>query len=169
MISSAQGEVYDLDRMFAKLNRRYFDGAIPKPTITWSQRRTQEHSRSSRPYLRQHHDQQDSRFERRSRMVCRVHPLSRDAAHQTSGTVDQRAALLPHERISARTSAGFRSTSRRRNGSSGSRACAGFRARGRRNSWNYFWLIDVNTTEVGGLLKKRRLVSDLIPEQAAFH
>src|ERR1044072_4968235 len=40
MISSAQGEVYDLDRMFAKLNRRYFDGEIPKPTITWSQRRT---------------------------------------------------------------------------------------------------------------------------------
>ncbi len=40
MISSAQGEVYDLDRMFAKLNKRFFDGAIPKPTITWSQRRT---------------------------------------------------------------------------------------------------------------------------------
>ena len=39
MISSAQGEVYDLDRMFAKLNRKYFDGQIPKPTITWSQRR----------------------------------------------------------------------------------------------------------------------------------
>ena len=37
---SAQGEVYDLDRMFAKLNRRYFDGEIPKPTITRSQRRT---------------------------------------------------------------------------------------------------------------------------------
>jgi len=40
MISTAQGEVYDLDRMFGKLNRRYFDGAIPKPTITWSRRRT---------------------------------------------------------------------------------------------------------------------------------
>ncbi len=40
MISTAQGKVYDLDRMFAKLNRRYFDGAIPKPTMTWSQRRT---------------------------------------------------------------------------------------------------------------------------------
>jgi hypothetical protein len=40
MISSAQGEVYDLDRMFVKLNRRYFDGEIPKPTLTWSQRRT---------------------------------------------------------------------------------------------------------------------------------
>ncbi|HEU4835855.1 MAG TPA: SprT-like domain-containing protein [Pyrinomonadaceae bacterium] len=40
MISTAQGKVYDLDRMFAKLNRHYFDDAIPKPTITWSQRRT---------------------------------------------------------------------------------------------------------------------------------
>jgi len=39
-ISTAQGKVYGLDRMFAKLNRHYFDGAIPKPTITWSQRRT---------------------------------------------------------------------------------------------------------------------------------
>lgn len=40
MLSSAQGEVYDLDRMFSKLNRKYFDGEINKPTITWSQRRT---------------------------------------------------------------------------------------------------------------------------------
>ena len=40
MISSARGEVYDLERMFTKLNRRYFDGQIEKPTLTWSQRRT---------------------------------------------------------------------------------------------------------------------------------
>ena len=40
MISSAQGEAYDLDRMFAKLNRRLFDGELAKPTLTWSQRRT---------------------------------------------------------------------------------------------------------------------------------
>lgn len=40
MISSAQGKTYDLDRMFAKLNRRYFESELPKPTITWSQRRT---------------------------------------------------------------------------------------------------------------------------------
>ena len=40
MISSAQGNAYDLDRMFAKLNRRYFEGELPKPSITWSQRRT---------------------------------------------------------------------------------------------------------------------------------
>jgi len=40
MISSAQGEVYDLDRMFAKLNRRFFFGELAKPALTWSQRRT---------------------------------------------------------------------------------------------------------------------------------
>ncbi len=40
MISSAQGSTYDLDRLFSKINRRYFESALPKPTITWSQRRT---------------------------------------------------------------------------------------------------------------------------------
>jgi hypothetical protein len=49
MISSAHGEVYDLDKMFTKLNRRYFNGEISKPTITWSQRRTRS--------ILGHHDQ----------------------------------------------------------------------------------------------------------------
>ncbi len=40
MISTARGRVYDLDKMFNRLNRCYFDGRIEKPTITWSQRRT---------------------------------------------------------------------------------------------------------------------------------
>lgn len=40
IISSARGRVYDLDKMFQRLNRRYFDGRIEKPTLTWSQRRT---------------------------------------------------------------------------------------------------------------------------------
>ena len=40
MISTAQGKVYDLERLFRKLNSTFFDGEIPKPTITWSQRRT---------------------------------------------------------------------------------------------------------------------------------
>ena len=40
MVSSAQGRVYDLDRMFSRLNRRYFPSELEKPTITWSQRRT---------------------------------------------------------------------------------------------------------------------------------
>ena len=38
--STAQGEVYDLEKMFAKLNRRFFNSEIAKPAITWSQRRT---------------------------------------------------------------------------------------------------------------------------------
>jgi hypothetical protein len=40
MISSAHGNVYDLETMFTKLNRRHFDGALERPTLTWSQRRT---------------------------------------------------------------------------------------------------------------------------------
>ena len=39
-ISTSRGEVYDLDRMFTRLNRRYFDGELEKPVLTWSQRRT---------------------------------------------------------------------------------------------------------------------------------
>lgn len=40
IISSARGRVYDLDKMFARLNRHYFDDGLEKPTLTWSQRRT---------------------------------------------------------------------------------------------------------------------------------
>ncbi|HVQ40098.1 MAG TPA: SprT-like domain-containing protein [Pyrinomonadaceae bacterium] len=40
MISSAQGHAYDLDKMFSKLNRKYFDSGLEKPTLTWSQRKT---------------------------------------------------------------------------------------------------------------------------------
>jgi hypothetical protein len=40
MIGSAQGRFYDLDEMFVQLNERYFRSELPKPTLTWSQRRT---------------------------------------------------------------------------------------------------------------------------------
>jgi hypothetical protein len=40
MISSAQGETYELDRMFVRLNKKYFQGELEKPTLTWSQRKT---------------------------------------------------------------------------------------------------------------------------------
>jgi hypothetical protein len=40
MISSAQGNAYDLDKLFSKVNRRYFDSTLEKPTLTWSQRKT---------------------------------------------------------------------------------------------------------------------------------
>src|SRR6266851_1215980 len=39
VISSASGQVYDLERLFARLNRRHFGGEIEKPVLTWSQRR----------------------------------------------------------------------------------------------------------------------------------
>lgn len=40
LISSSHGSVYDLDKMFSKLNRRYFGSTLEKPTLTWSQRKT---------------------------------------------------------------------------------------------------------------------------------
>ncbi|MBD0326126.1 MAG: M48 family metallopeptidase [Pyrinomonadaceae bacterium] len=40
LVSSARGRVYDLERMFVRLNRRFFDSELEKPTLTWSQRRT---------------------------------------------------------------------------------------------------------------------------------
>src|SRR3712207_9333506 len=40
MVSGAQGAVYNLARMFQKLNQRFFDGGLEQPTLTWSQRRT---------------------------------------------------------------------------------------------------------------------------------
>jgi len=39
VISSSLGQVYDLERIFSRLNRRYFDGEIEKPVLTWSRRR----------------------------------------------------------------------------------------------------------------------------------
>jgi hypothetical protein len=40
MVSGAQGAVYNLARMFQRLNQRFFAGALEQPTLTWSQRRT---------------------------------------------------------------------------------------------------------------------------------
>lgn len=40
IISSARGRFYDLDKLFDRLNRLYFDDRLEKPTLTWSQRRT---------------------------------------------------------------------------------------------------------------------------------
>ena len=40
VISSARGRVYDLDRIFRRINRLYFENALEKPTLTWSQRKT---------------------------------------------------------------------------------------------------------------------------------
>jgi hypothetical protein len=40
LITSSQGGFYNLELLFHKLNRRYFDNALAKPTLTWSQRET---------------------------------------------------------------------------------------------------------------------------------
>ena len=40
MISTPRGNYHNLERLFARLNRRYFDNELEKPTLTWSQRRT---------------------------------------------------------------------------------------------------------------------------------
>lgn len=39
VVSSARGRVYDLDRIFARINRRHFEDEIERPVLTWSQRR----------------------------------------------------------------------------------------------------------------------------------
>ncbi len=40
MLSSAQGKFYNLDKLFNRINREYFDNHIQRPTLSWSQRRT---------------------------------------------------------------------------------------------------------------------------------
>ena|SRR5436190_10365942 len=39
VVSSSTGRVYDLVRLFRRLNREYFDGDMDMPVLTWSQRR----------------------------------------------------------------------------------------------------------------------------------
>jgi predicted metal-dependent hydrolase len=40
IIGSSKGRFYDLDKIFAQLNEYYFQNELPKPILTWSQRRT---------------------------------------------------------------------------------------------------------------------------------
>ena len=40
LITGAVGRAYNLDKLFARINRLYFDGALPVPTLSWSQRKT---------------------------------------------------------------------------------------------------------------------------------
>ena len=39
VISSAQGKVYDLEQIFARVNQLYFEGLVATPALTWSKRR----------------------------------------------------------------------------------------------------------------------------------
>lgn len=40
IITSAQGNFYDLDEIFDELNENYFKNSLPKPVLTWSSRKT---------------------------------------------------------------------------------------------------------------------------------
>ncbi len=40
IVSSAKGNVYDLDKIFARLNQIYFQNGLSKPIITWSRGKT---------------------------------------------------------------------------------------------------------------------------------
>lgn len=40
IISPAKGAAYDLEEIFEKVNAVYFQGAIPKPVLSWSARKT---------------------------------------------------------------------------------------------------------------------------------
>ena len=40
VVTTSKGRVYDLDEIFAEVNSEYFGGAIPKPALTWSARKT---------------------------------------------------------------------------------------------------------------------------------
>lgn len=40
LLSGSAGAHYDLDALFARLNRRYFENNLPKPALSWSRRRT---------------------------------------------------------------------------------------------------------------------------------
>jgi hypothetical protein len=40
IVTTARGEVYDLEEIFARLNRIYFQNSLPKPVLTWSARKT---------------------------------------------------------------------------------------------------------------------------------
>jgi len=40
VVTTTKGAVYDLDEIFASLNEDYFRGKIPKPSLTWSAKKT---------------------------------------------------------------------------------------------------------------------------------
>jgi hypothetical protein len=40
VLTGSVGRTYNLDKLFARLNRRYFANELAKPTLSWSVRRT---------------------------------------------------------------------------------------------------------------------------------
>jgi predicted metal-dependent hydrolase len=40
VLTTSQGAVYDLEQIFDEVNARYFANSVPKPSLTWSARKT---------------------------------------------------------------------------------------------------------------------------------
>ncbi len=40
VVTTHQGEYFDLSEIFSRLNLKYFQGSLPKPVLTWSARKT---------------------------------------------------------------------------------------------------------------------------------
>jgi predicted metal-dependent hydrolase len=40
IVTTAKGETYDLEEIFDRLNRTYFQNSLPKPVLTWSAQKT---------------------------------------------------------------------------------------------------------------------------------
>jgi hypothetical protein len=40
VVTTSKGSTYDLDEIFATVNRQYFSDSIPKPALTWSAKKT---------------------------------------------------------------------------------------------------------------------------------
>lgn len=40
VVTTSKGSTYDLDEIFAAVNRQYFNNSIPKPALTWSAKKT---------------------------------------------------------------------------------------------------------------------------------
>lgn len=40
VVTTSKGTIYDLDEIFHGINRLYFGGSIPKPSLTWSAKKT---------------------------------------------------------------------------------------------------------------------------------
>jgi hypothetical protein len=40
VVTTSKGSVYDLDEIFATVNARYFGNMVPKPSLTWSAKKT---------------------------------------------------------------------------------------------------------------------------------
>ncbi len=80
VLTSAVGRAYNLDKLFARLNRRYFGNELPKPVLSWSARRTKR-------ILGQLCDPGVS---------GRIRALPRNASYETPPAHHQRPPRLPH-------------------------------------------------------------------------